>query len=176
MMADPLLPPAARLMLAGFGQSYLLHTTFPLLNPPPGAADAVTRVPRLQVGRLTLQRARWIAPRSAVPLRGPAEPDADYLLRLVRWLRTHGVPPTCYVRVVQPDGPWQARVFAKSRKPLFIDFANFFLVLTFEHLVRSSAGEVWFDEALPAPEKSCGPFPHDPRVTEFIVELSGPVS
>jgi hypothetical protein len=53
-----------------------------------------------------------------------------------------------------------------------VDFANFFLGVAFEHMLKDRGGLVIFDEALPPPEGGCGLDPADPRVTEFIIELS----
>lgn len=174
MMGDPLLPPAARVLLAAFGPSHLVHPAIPTVYRAEDTdmTTALTRSPRIEVGSVTLQRARWSVPAGEVPVRQAGAGDADYLARLVGWLRSSGIPERCYVRVIELEAEWRTQLFAKSRKPMFIDFANFFLVLAFEHLLKERTGLVIFEEALPPPGGGCSPGLADPHVTEFIVELS----
>ena len=183
LMAEALLPQAARLLLAAFGPSTLMPSGTPLVWRP---EDAEPRcLPRVEVGRVTLQRARWLVPVGEVPARWSGESDADYLMRLISWLRASGIPERCYVRVLDPEAEWQSQAFAKFRRPQFVDFANFFLVMAFEHMLKGHTGRhdlpieggnpnglLSFEEALPQPEEGCGPDPAEPRVTEFIVELT----
>jgi len=174
MLGDTLLPPAALLLLSAFGPSHLVHATFvPVYPLGDDAAGVVPRhLPRVEIGRVTLQRARWIIPIAEVPARAAGEDDAGYLVRMVGWLRASGIPERCYVRVMDPDSEWRSQFFSKARKPMFVDFANFFLGAAFEHMLKDRGGLVIFDEALPPPEGGCGLDPADPRVTEFIIELS----
>ncbi|BCL12312.1 lantibiotic dehydratase [Micromonospora sagamiensis] len=171
LMADPLMPPAARFMFAAFGQSFFLHPQFPIVTVGEQRTEGVVRQPRIEVGRLTLQRARWTVPASQIPVRQPGEHDADYLVRLARWLREKGIPSRSYIRTVTEDGPWQTRVFDKGRKPMYVDVANPWLLSVLEHLCSSESGSVTFEEALPDPLSPVGA-DGDPRVTEMIVELS----
>src|SRR5207302_1870921 len=138
-------------------------------TPPSG----VVRYPRVEVGDVVVQRARWLVPTAQVPRRGRGEPDADHLLRLVAWLARSGIPCRCFVRAWRNDGD----KLAKSRKPLYVDFANWFLAMGFEHQVGTSE-HVLFEEALPAPEDAVGGDPNDPNdptdpsVTELVIEIS----
>jgi hypothetical protein len=171
MLGDTLLPPAALLLLSAFGPSHLVHAAYSPVYPLD--TDVVPlHLPRVEVGRVTLQRARWFVPIAQVPARAAGEDDAGYLLRMVAWLRASGIPERCYVRVMDPDAEWRSQFFSKARKPMFVDFANFFLGVAFEHMLKDRGGLVIFDEALPPPEGGCGLDPADPRVTEFIIELS----
>lgn len=174
MMGDPLLPPAIRLLLTAFGPSHLVNPSAPTVYPLEEQENEteVYRLPRVEVGRVVLQRTRWIVAAASVPARENGGDEADHLLRLAGWLRSHGIPDRCYVRVLEPEGEWADQLFAKSRKPVFVDFANPFLLLTFEHLLADRTGQVVFEEPLPVPELGCCPDPATPSVTEFIVELS----
>jgi hypothetical protein len=174
MLGDTLLPPAFRLLLSAFGPSHLVHSAFATVYPlgDDMAGVARRRLPRVEVGRVTLQRARWFVPLAEVPARAAGEDDAGYLLRMAGWLRESGIPQRCYVRVMDPDSEWRKQFFSKARKPMFVDFANFFLGAAFEHMLKDRSGLVIFEEALPPPEGGCGLDPADPRVTEFIIELS----
>jgi Lantibiotic dehydratase, N terminus len=174
MLGDTLMPPAARLLLSAFGPSHLVHSAIATVYPLGEDAEGgpLRRLPRVEVGRVTLQRARWFVPVAEVPARAAGEDDAGYLLRMVGWLRAHGIPDRCYVRVMDPEGEWREQFFSKARKPMFVDFANFFLGAAFEHMLKDRGGLVTFEEALPPPEGGCGLDPADPRVTEFVIELS----
>jgi hypothetical protein len=115
-----------------------------------------------------VQRTRWFVPTTLVPTRAPGEADADFLLRLLGWLRGRGLPTACFVRAWGDDLRGDR---AKSRKPLYIDFASLFLVGLFEREVRAST-LVLFDEALPAPADAPCPPGAPPRVTELVIEIS----
>lgn len=173
MMADPLLPPAARLLFAAFGQSYLLHPSLSLLKPREVSEPSdVSFQPRVEVGRAVVQRAEWSAPIACVPQERTGEPDGAYLLRLAEWLRAHGIPRRCFVRLYATDGDWVSRVFVKSRKPMFLDFASLSMVAVLRNMTKEFSGRVGFEEALPDPS---APSPFEcgvPRVAEFVVELT----
>jgi hypothetical protein len=182
MMADILLPPAAHLLAQAFGGTYYVHPSRPLLA---GAADlavppTVVHSPRVAVGRVVVQRAKWIAPTPCVPVRAKGDGDADYLLRIAMWLHEHGVPTRCFVRMWgsslrDADGfaaRWDAWVFDKSHKPLYTDFSSWFAVDAFERLLHRCGPVVVFEEALPAPEDAVDTGLDGPRVSEYLVELS----
>ncbi|MBO3751184.1 lantibiotic dehydratase [Streptosporangiaceae bacterium NEAU-GS5] len=174
MLAEPFLPPAARLMAQAFGASYLVRSGIPLLASAEALSvpDRVVAFPRVEIGRVVVQRARWVAPSGWVPVRDKGESDADYLFRVVAWLRAHGVPERCFVRMLSgQDGSAGGRLPGKSRKPVYVDFANWYLVTVFERTLKSAGPVVIFEEVLPA-------FPDDQQegdfVTEFLVELFEP--
>ncbi|MGC9497483.1 lantibiotic dehydratase [Streptomyces sp. WG7] len=173
MMADPLLPPAARLLFAAFGQSYLLHPSLSLLKPAPGDhVQDVEFLPRVEVGRLVVQRAEWRAPIDHVPVRRAGETDAEHLLRLAGWMRAHGIPRRSFVRLHTAGGDWVSNVFAKSRKPMFLDLSSMSMLAVFRHMTRSFTGLVAFEEALPDPTRAGPVAGSDPRVVELVLELT----
>lgn len=181
MMADVLLPPAARLMSKAFGCGYLGLQAFTSVEPALPAPGSVLAVARVELGRVVVRRARWIAAAESVPARGKGESDAAFLLRIVAWLREHGIPTRCFVRVSAADvpAPGQRRrapeevIFDRSRKPVFVDFASWYLVMVFERMLPGQGSAVVFEEALPAPEDALDSDFADPGVTEFVVEISG---
>lgn len=117
MMMVALLPPVARLLTEAFGHGWYVDPGGLLAGI--GVDRTVTAHPRVEVGGVVLRRAGWTAPTSLVPARVPADTDATYLVRWVRWLREHGIPTRCFVRIPTGAGRWD-----KSRKPLYVDFAN----------------------------------------------------
>ena len=173
MMADLLLPPAARLLTRAFGCGYLLHAGVPMFDTAPAVRTTVVRSARVEIGRVVVQRARWVVPTAQVPVRTKGEPDAGYLLRIVEWLLAHDIPSRCFVRMNEAlTGEGGERRFDKSRKPVYIDFSNWYLVQTFERMLASAGPVVVFEEALPAPEDAPSPERGPASVTEFIVEIS----
>ncbi|WP_026413556.1 lantibiotic dehydratase [Actinomadura oligospora] len=181
MMADVLLPSLAQFMTWAFGVTYYLHPSFsPLateadLTPP----AALSVQPRVETGRVVLRRARWRVPTAQVPTRGKGEGDADYLVRLLGWLRANGIPDRCYVRMwteglwdTDPeDSAWGKWVLDKSRKPVYVDFSNWYLVAVFERMLRAPGPVMVFEEALPAPADATTPA-EAPAVAEYLVEIS----
>ncbi|MDA2812305.1 lantibiotic dehydratase [Nocardiopsis sp. RSe5-2] len=181
-MADSLLPPAARLLTHVFGGSYLKHPAVTLLSDlaETGVPDRLVHQPRLRMGHVVLRRASWLVPAGLAPVRGPGERPADHLYRLLDWLHEHGMPRTCFVRALgaalfdqelaAESLPYWA--FRKSRKPLYVDAGNPFLVELFDQLAADpDTAVLLIEEALPEPGDA--PTAHDgeQRVAEFVVEI-----
>ncbi|MFG1698023.1 lantibiotic dehydratase [Nonomuraea sp. NPDC049309] len=162
MAAEFQLPPAARFLERVFGPGYLLHPSSPPLVRMGRVPSQVTRYPRVEAGRVVVQRRRWLAPAATLPVRPKGEDDAAYLVRLIAWADEHGVPHRSFVRA-WPEQTGQAGQ-DKARKPLFLDLADLFLVKNFERQIRGCAFAL-FEEALPDP----GP----DRVTEYLIEMGG---
>jgi hypothetical protein len=74
----------------------------PAAAPP---APAVEHRPRISVeGRVVLARRRWAVPGGLFPQRMPDEAAADFFARVDGWRREHGIPESCYLRVMPlPD-------------------------------------------------------------------------
>lgn len=165
------LPPLARLLVTGFGRPAPPYAVpMPYSGPPTG----VRRVPRISFGSVVVRRARWAFPPALVPTRAIGETDAGYLLRLTSWRHAHGIPERCFVRAL-PRGDQalpqedhrQRRVYGTRRKPFYLDFTGWFLVLAFENMLRTPRELVVFEEALPDPATT-------DRVTELLVEVTEP--
>ncbi|HEV2377313.1 MAG TPA: lantibiotic dehydratase [Streptosporangiaceae bacterium] len=170
MMAEFLLPPAFQLLVRAFGSPTLLHPGIPL--EAGGSADVRPAfLPRIEVGRVTVRRATWLAPPGLLR-RAKGESDAEYWLRTSRWLAAHQAPRQCFVQTVKAAaaGPLTWRDY---RKPLFVDFDDWFMVKAFERLLRDPGALVMFTEALPMPfgapsMAGC----EAPEVCEYIIELT----
>jgi Lantibiotic dehydratase, N terminus len=181
LMSAEYLPPAARFVTQVFGTDWCYH---------PGALtfvpfDALTEqrpvlaYPRLAVGHVTIRRAGWLMAAAEVPRRGPREPDADFLLRLNRWSRDHGIPRRCFVRTWQraADAAEEA-VLARARtrlgKPLPLDLANWFLLPALARLV-AGASMVMFEEQLPTADHGVRLGP-DRFAAEVVLEVPAGVA
>ncbi|WP_393916411.1 lantibiotic dehydratase [Halostreptopolyspora alba] len=184
--AEHLLPSALRFLVSVFGEpSHVLNAGWsPFADPTVWGTDdggkGPGRMPRVRLGRVVVAREAHYMPAGGVPLRNKGEAEADHLLRVVRWLAEHGLPERCYARVLDiargrsgagPDP-------AKSRKPMFVDFANQLLLAGFERAVGSPEDLVTLHEPLPDPAgaPAYGP-PENPanrHVTEYVVEVAGP--
>lgn len=123
-----------------------------------------------------LTRAAWSLPAEQLPLRGKGESDAAHLLRVARWRDQHGIPRQCFVRVITPaGGAGQDRSLGKARKPLYLDFTNWFVLTAFERSIaqrESLDAVVVFEEVLPNLADAPRYGEHGQRVTEYIFELS----
>jgi hypothetical protein len=173
MLARGLLPPAARLLCQAFGGPAPFRGFPAVTTSEPAGSSEVRYVPRAVVGRVVLRRAGWVVDATGVPRREAGEPDGDYLLRLTQWRRAAGIPTRCFVRALPPaiDGIQVAALSGKDRKPAYVDFENWLLTLALEKMLRSVAGSVVFEEALPDPETAAEPS-DGPRVIELLVEVS----
>ncbi|MEU7057402.1 lantibiotic dehydratase [Streptomyces sp. NPDC046197] len=176
LIAELWLPPAIRLLLQAFG------TTSNLLIPGRrmfgdtslDAVDGLLAEPRVVMGEVTVSRRQWVFPASSVPVRAPAEGDRRHLLRLAEWLGTHGMPTRCFVRALDPASVVEGSVWrVKSRKPLYVDFANPLLVGVFERLLGNRDQVLFLQEALPDPSDFPHHGAHGSRVTEYVIEING---
>ncbi|MFC5826040.1 lantibiotic dehydratase [Nonomuraea insulae] len=157
-----LLPPAYAFLVCVFGE--------PPVALPPGrllGGASRGRSPRLDVGRVTLSRARWRLPAGDVPTPGKGESEAAYVLRFARWLAEHGIPRRFFARVVSAESS-----FTKARKPLYVDAANYFLLFDLARAVGGPGDLVVLEEALPDPTD--GPCYGDDgsRVTEYLFQIT----
>jgi hypothetical protein len=180
VMAEYWLPPALRMIVKVFGEpSTLVHASqsWARMAGPPDTPRTrpVVAVPRLDVGRVTVARAAWITRAGEVPSRAKGEADAAYLLRMARWLKMYGIPERCFVRVfhqsANPASMWEAM---KARKPMYVDFSNWFLAAVFERSLAHREHLVVIQEALPDLTDTVEYGVHGARTTEYIVEVSSP--
>nr|ABC02782.1 unknown [Actinomadura melliaura] len=169
VMSEIFLPPPARFLAEIFAPTPTV--LFPNQNwlHDVGRAEpprTVVHTPRVDLGRVTLLRRTWAISAAEVPRRASGEEDARFLLRMERWRREAGIPAPCFVRILDvPSLRAGTGLFAKSRKPLYFDPANWFLLLALDRDIRERPEEkaLLFTEALPIPAG---------RVTEFLVEVS----
>ncbi|MFF3978076.1 lantibiotic dehydratase [Streptomyces sp. NPDC001828] len=188
LLATPLLPLPARLLVEAFGQtSYAFWSDWPQLwqllppdrtGPPgrePGTASSAgwVKMPRLALGSLVLRRATWFIDAGQAPARGAGESDAGYLVRVHTWRAALGLPQRCFLRVLTPrpaDGFTGPALHDKDRKPVYVDFTHPHLLRVFE---RAAAGgrPLLLAEALP--DLHDAPAHRDGLryATEFVIEL-----
>lgn len=175
MLVEHALPPALRFLIQVFGEPQtalqpgrqLYHAGWY------GTGEGPRRRSRLQCGRIVLTRAGWRVPACDVPLPAKGEPKARYLLRLACWRDERGIPPRCFVRSA-PNRVGNEQ--DALRKPVYLDFANWFLVQGLAHsLARLGSPDrpIVFEEVLPQLSDA----PHygrdsGQRVTEYVFELS----
>lgn len=161
MMGELALPAVAGFLERAFAPTYLFHPSVPPLISLRELAGTGTpqRFPRVSVGDVVVQRARWTVPADQVPAR--SGPDGEHLLALAGWRAELGIPERCFVRGWKPGAE-----LGKARKPGYVDFSSWHLVALFEREARSNAVLV-IDEALPDPLAEGAPA----HVTEYHVEI-----
>ncbi|RNL84182.1 lantibiotic dehydratase [Halostreptopolyspora alba] len=179
LLADFWLPASIRLLTRVFGEAVRpIYQAWSPFHPfdswravPEG--PGVTVVPRTHVGPLAVTRQTHYVRAAETPVRRvPGEDDAAHLTRLHSWRREQALPRRCFVRVL--DAAWrsgEASAYDKSRKPLYVDFDNWYLVADLERRVTGEDDVLAFQEALPEPGEA--PYHGDSRrVTEHVVEVS----
>lgn len=181
MTADIFLPPVAQLLTQAFGGTWYVHPMAPVLadGDDLSVPTTVVRRPRITLGHVVIQRTRWEMPAALAPTRHSGESDADFLLRLTGWLDTHGIPSRFFLRFTSSDlrssGDytviWKAVATASSYKPTYIDVSSWWLVQTYERILREPQDIVIFEEALPPPDEAPVVGDAGQRVTEFLVEI-----
>jgi hypothetical protein len=172
LLAETTLPPAQTFLVQAFG----LNTTqlLPgwalrrgLRSPPP---TGIERIPRLRVGSVVLARRCWRMRVGEIPTPAAGEGDTRYLLRLARWLSENDLPRRFYLRVLR-QGSARDLLASKSRKPLYVDATNWFLLQDMLRALQHDDQFVVLEEALPDVADIPSYTGAGKRVTEFIVDL-----
>ncbi|MGR6919256.1 lantibiotic dehydratase [[Actinomadura] parvosata] len=174
MMTEHSLPRASMILARGFAPNFFMTPGAGIFGPAmTGSRPGITRLRRVEVGHVVVRRARWRVPARDIPRRAAGESDAAYLVALRRWLRMNGLPMRSYMTfprvkvVAEAANANQFERDALARKPLYVDFSNWFLVAIFERQLPAAGDVIWMEEALPDP--SAGPLD---RVHELHVEVS----
>ncbi|MFI0487101.1 lantibiotic dehydratase [Actinomadura sp. 9N215] len=169
------LPPPLRLLIDIFADTpdlFRPNLVWPgemAFDTPPGE---MRHGPRVELGSLTLRRARWVGYARDVPQRRRGEGEAVFLLRLSEWLAEHGIPDACYVQVMPRSARSAGRTDARSRKPMYFDLANRFLVRALEQACADDGSLIGFHESWPGPQSALPVDGGERRVTEFLIEVT----
>jgi hypothetical protein len=127
--------------------------------------------PRLEVGRVVLERARWAIPAGAVPRRDEKQPYADYFRTISQFRCTHQLPARSFARYVGRNVA--AFGFAETR--MYIDWESPLSLSSLTRLVRgdraNAQGYVVFTELLPEPESSWLRIDGEPHAAELVAEF-----
>lgn len=184
MMSNYWLPPLYQFLTRTFSNAPIDPLWSLRLVDTPGLEDhhistGVIRTPRLVIGQTIVARARWLVAADAVPHREKQETDSEYLCKVERWRAQHEIPQECFLRVNAfdfagrnlPSGKQSYVSLSKKRKPLPIDFQNYFLFQVFEHQITESPFGFILEEALPASDQHVLRRGNVSYASEYIFEL-----
>jgi hypothetical protein len=141
--------------------------------------DAVHNVPlrpyrpRLEVGRLVLERARWAIPLTEVPMRQVRESHASFFRRLTRWRKELGLPERGFVRRLSHESYWMHT----ARTPFYVDWQSPFILVGLRHLVLEHEQKPklndWLlvTELLPTPEDALLIINGHSHVSELLIQF-----
>jgi len=165
MLGESWLPPLYRFLLRAFGCGPVDPSALSLsaLVRPARLAQVVRPDPRVALGAVIVDRARWVVPVHELPIRSRGEDQFAFLLRFQRWRRDYGIPSVVYLRLLGSD---------KYRKPLFLNFASGLALLALERAHSRADGVLLFQEALPAPQQLQLFDGEHGYVSEYVIELN----
>ncbi|PRQ08306.1 lantibiotic dehydratase [Enhygromyxa salina] len=125
--------------------------------------------PRLQVGRLVLERARWAIPVSEIPSKEPREPYSQYFVRLERWRRSEGIPQRGFGRRLS-RGNYPLDI---SRSQQYLDWRNPLVLSNLRRLLGELRDDSWLSitELLPTPAQSHIDIDGQRHCAELLVQL-----
>ena len=129
--------------------------------------------PRLEIGGLVLQRARWAISTALVPLREPGESLSRFFLRTLRWREDTGVPEQCFSSRMVPSGE-----SAFDPRQSYVDWLSPLSLNGLHRILRGSTPPsegldyVIFTESLPLPEDAHVNLGGTHHVSELVVELN----
>lgn len=162
------------------------------------SVEGVRKLPRVRLGRLIVQRARWLCPGNTVVASEGAD-GFSYFLATRRWVRRHGLPAECWVSVTTQEEtrnrirdylhkkighvldaatPGNAPVrnegfVMESSTPIYVDFANYFLVEAFRKATRRIRRQFLIEEVLPAGDDLFVESEGEKRVAQLCFEVAG---
>ncbi|WP_437648267.1 lantibiotic dehydratase [Sorangium sp. So ce362] len=149
-----------------------LYNVLDRLDLARGAALAPRR-PRLTVGRVVVERARWAIPVSAVPRKEPKQPYASYFRAIARLRREREIPSRGFARYVGQD----AAGCGFTETNLYVDWESPFTLIGLARLLGAPGdgrrGYLVFTELLPEPEASWLCLGGRPHAAELLVEIDG---
>jgi len=142
-----------------------------------GGVDAIEFFPRIRLDRVVLERAAWHVPAEMVPHREDARGDADWFLQVARWRRQQGLPQHVFVRPGhalknQNEADADGGATRLMRKPMYVDFDNYFTLSLLDRLSTAFRGELIFTEMLPTAEQVWVRGNGAGYVSELLLELN----
>jgi hypothetical protein len=130
--------------------------------------------PRLQVGRLIIERARWMVPLDEVPRYEAGAGAGGHVSRVLGWLQREGLPERCTAQVWQtlPGGVMELAT------PVYIDWYSPLAVAAVRSLARATRGgpeqeapSLVLRELLPAPEDALLHVDGKAHVAEWLAQF-----
>ncbi|WP_437611000.1 lantibiotic dehydratase [Sorangium sp. So ce834] len=149
-----------------------LYNVLDRLDLARGVALAPRR-PRLTVGRVVVERARWAIPVSAVPRKEPKQAYASYFRAIARLRREREIPSRGFARYVGQD----AAGCGFTETNMYVDWESPFTLIGLARLLGGPSdgrsGYLVFTELLPEPEASWLRLDGRPHAAELLVEIDG---
>jgi hypothetical protein len=162
---------------------------FPEEAVPQEELEQIRFLPRVRVGRVVIERKKWIVPRARLILRGPKESEFAWFARVQAWQQALGLPRRVFLRFVMigqaerermlggPDGSGGEGAAANMTqfkfqfKPQLIDFDNPLLVRLFGKLLLDHPYSISLEEMLPDAEELALQG-EEPRVSELVFNIT----
>ncbi len=134
------LPPLFEFLVHAFGVGPIDPTPSRLRSYNPPSTQNVIFEPRLTLGCVIIERARWTLPQAALPTQKPGEPLFHTLKKLAEWRAKHSIPDTVFLQ----------KIGSSSSKPAFIDFRSAFGLELMQRQIGQDDGTLIMHEVLPA--------------------------
>lgn len=138
--------------------------------------DGLVFYPRVRYKHIVLQRAMWKMPVSFIPQRESGQSDADYCLTIARWRKANGVPTRVFFAPVEVYSSTASKdethKLVRSRKPLYVDFENYFSLSLLEATLRQMTQQVVLSEMLPGRDDLWFDHAGSSHVSEFVFEMN----
>lgn len=143
----------------------------------------VSRVPRIMLGNVMIQRQMWIFPPDDLP--DPETAPRDYYLAMQKWRRECDLPSKIFARVLpfpgameEGDDPiasidWSTLDF-KDMKPFFVDFDSPRGVRLMQRMIKRNRFSVCFTEVAPRLDQQHVNVDGQPHVAEIQFETTKP--
>ncbi|WP_437856957.1 lantibiotic dehydratase [Sorangium sp. So ce363] len=149
-----------------------LYNVLDRLDLARGVALAPRR-PRLTVGRVVVERARWAIPVSAIPRKEPKQPYASYFRAIARLRRELDLPSRGFARYVGRE----VAGYGFTETNMYVDWESPFTLIGLARLLGGPgdvrSGYLVFTELLPEPEASWLRLDGRPHAAELLVEIDG---
>ncbi len=130
----------------------------------------VVHLPRVQIGRVVLDREQWLVSAVEIPQLQPHESVSEFFQRLYQWKEDVGLPDIVFAKISTTHKSMDI-ILKHQYKPFLVDFCNPWLVLALQRMLTQEVRAIVFAEMLPGFNQLPTRVNHEPVVSELQIEL-----
>lgn len=130
----------------------------------------VIHLPRVQIGRVVLDREQWLVSAAEIPQCQPAETVSEFFQRMYHWKEDIGLPDIVFAKISTTHKSMDI-ILKHQYKPFLVDFCNPWLVMALQRMLTDEVRAIVFTEMLPGFNQLPTRVNQEPVVSELQVEL-----
>ena len=133
--------------------------------------EEIIHLPRVQIGRVVLDREQWLIAIEAIPQRQSGETINEFFQRLYHWKEEVGLPDIVFAKISTTHKSMDI-ILKHQYKPFLVDFCNPWLVMALQRMLSDDVKAIVFSEMLPGLNELTTRVNNEPVVGELQLELT----